>query len=166
MHRLRLQHSHRSARGAPRDGRNRPAGGRTPQRDQPRLAPLLRGRRRSCSARPRSLARRGGRHQASLASQPRARRASPRARLRLRGRRLRLMYRWVEHTAELELQIEAASPEALFADALDALAELIRQDGAGESARFAVDLTAADPATLLADWLGELVYLAETQDFV
>ena len=76
------------------------------------------------------------------------------------------MYHWVEHTAELELRIEAETPEAVFADALAALAELLANEHAGGPASFDVELTAADRATLLVDWLGELVYLAETKDFV
>jgi SHS2 domain-containing protein len=76
------------------------------------------------------------------------------------------MYRWVDHTAELELQIEAASEEDVFIEALEAFAELVRDDVADGSARHGVKLSASDRATLLAEWLGELVFLAETDDFV
>jgi SHS2 domain-containing protein len=76
------------------------------------------------------------------------------------------MYRWVEHTAELELQIDASSQEGLFADALHAFEELVGGDPTGEPARHEVFVLSEDPAVLLAEWLEELVFLAETQSFV
>ena len=76
------------------------------------------------------------------------------------------MYRWVEHTGELELHVEAESPTGVFAEALQAFAELVGDGPAGEPARYEIELEAADQATLLAEWLGELVYLAETQGLV
>jgi SHS2 domain-containing protein len=79
------------------------------------------------------------------------------------------MYRWVDHTAELELRLEAGSEREIFEQALAALGELLAErseaDG-GEAARFAVDASAPDRATLLAEWLSELVYLVETEGFV
>jgi SHS2 domain-containing protein len=79
------------------------------------------------------------------------------------------MYRWVDHTAELELHVEAPTAEAVFRDALDALRELLveRMDGAeGEPATHEVHASAPDRPTLLAEWLAELVYLAEADGFV
>jgi SHS2 domain-containing protein len=79
------------------------------------------------------------------------------------------MYRWVDHTAELELHVEAATEEDVFQEAMAALGELLREhsDGAaGELARHEVSASAPDRATLLAEWLSELVYLAETQRFI
>ena len=76
------------------------------------------------------------------------------------------MYRWVEHTAEFELEIEAETEAAVFADALAALAELLADDGAGPSEQRELELEAADRAALLADWLDELVYLADVDAFV
>ena len=77
-----------------------------------------------------------------------------------------IMYRWVEHTAELELRIDAPTQEAMLADALDAFAELVGGDAEGERTRHEVVVSAADPAVRLVDWLEELVFLAETEDFV
>jgi SHS2 domain-containing protein len=79
-----------------------------------------------------------------------------------------IMYRWVDHTAELELQIDAASREELFADALDAFEELVGGDPAGETTRHEVLVLAEGPdsASLLLEWIEELVFLAETEDFV
>jgi SHS2 domain-containing protein len=81
-----------------------------------------------------------------------------------------MSYAWAEHTGELELRVEAASPEAVLADALAALGELLGEGEAGtpdlarESRR--LDLEGADRAVLLADWLAELAFLAETEGFV
>ena len=75
------------------------------------------------------------------------------------------MYEWREHTAELELVIEADSEEGLFEDALRAFGELVGR-GAGEPARHEVRAEGRDRATLLAAWLEELIFLAETHDFV
>lgn len=76
------------------------------------------------------------------------------------------MYRWVDHTAEVELEIEAATEREVFADALAALAELLETGHEGEPAERAVRVRAGDRATLLAEWLEELVYLAESEGFV
>ena len=51
-------------------------------------------------------------------------------------------------------------------DALAALAELLRNGAAGEGVVFEVAIRAPDRATLLASWLDELVFRAETEDLV
>jgi len=78
------------------------------------------------------------------------------------------MYRWVDHTAELELAIEAASERDVLADALAALAELLGVGGGGAqaAARRSLSVHATDRPALLAAWLEELVFLAESQGFV
>jgi SHS2 domain-containing protein len=80
------------------------------------------------------------------------------------------VYRWAEHTGELELQLEAETRQQVFTDALAALAEVVRPDEPGERAgtpaRYPIEIESDDPAGLLADWLSELVFLADTQDFV
>lgn len=76
------------------------------------------------------------------------------------------MYRWLDHTAEIELRIEAESEPRIFAEALTAIAELIGEELAGEPEQRDLELQAADGATLLAEWLQELVFLAEAEDFV
>jgi SHS2 domain-containing protein len=81
-------------------------------------------------------------------------------------------YRWVEHTAELELEIEAPTKEAVFVDALHALAELLGEDSHGD--RFSREISFSreimvrgrECAVLLRDWLDELVFLAETEGIV
>jgi SHS2 domain-containing protein len=74
------------------------------------------------------------------------------------------VYRWVDHTAEVELEIEADSEREVFADALVALADLLGTAGEGNEPR-AIELNAADRPALLAAWLEELVFLAETEGF-
>jgi SHS2 domain-containing protein len=73
--------------------------------------------------------------------------------------------RWVEHTAELELEIEAASKADVFAEALAAFAELVG-DGKGSAREEEILVQADDAAMLLVEWLDELIYLAETEGFV
>jgi SHS2 domain-containing protein len=82
------------------------------------------------------------------------------------------VWRWIEHTSEVELEVRAASEREVFEEALAALAELV---GIGEGAssaraeRRAVVVEterAGDLAALLAGWLEELVFLAESEGFV
>jgi SHS2 domain-containing protein len=77
-------------------------------------------------------------------------------------------YRWVDHTAEVELEIEAAGEREVLHDALRALAELLGVegdgDGAGSEREVAVD--APDRPALLASWIEELAFLAESEGFV
>lgn len=78
-----------------------------------------------------------------------------------------MTYRWVDHTAELELRIEAETPKQVFEDALAAFAELVDGDGGdGDPITHELWLTAADRPALLVRWLEELVFLADTELFV
>jgi SHS2 domain-containing protein len=76
------------------------------------------------------------------------------------------VYRWAEHTGELELRIDAPTEEAVFAEALTAFAELVADDGSADAEREEVEIEAHDRETLLAEWLNELVYLADARAFV
>ena len=78
------------------------------------------------------------------------------------------MFRWLEHTGELQLEVDAATEEDVFAEAVAALGEVVAPDApAGPPADgYELDLSSPDRSTLLADLLGELVYLAETREFV
>jgi SHS2 domain-containing protein len=78
------------------------------------------------------------------------------------------VYRWVEHTGELELRVEDTSVEAVFEEALVALGELMARAGGpgGEPAKRDLSASASDRPALLAEWLNELIYLAETDGFV
>jgi SHS2 domain-containing protein len=76
------------------------------------------------------------------------------------------VYRWAENVGELEMQVEAASADAVFAEAFAAFCELTRDDGGSDRVQRTIELEAADRADLLADWLDELVYLADAHRFV
>jgi SHS2 domain-containing protein len=77
-------------------------------------------------------------------------------------------HRWIEHTAELQLELHAASEAGIFTEAAVALRELLDdetpQDGA--RAQRSVEAEATDRGALLAAWLAELVFLAETDGLV
>lgn len=77
------------------------------------------------------------------------------------------MYRWVDHTGELELEIGAESEEGTLREAVAALRELLSEEAElGERVVLDVSLSAPDRPGLLADLLTELVFLAETEGFV
>ncbi len=76
-----------------------------------------------------------------------------------------MSYEWVDHTAEQELRIEAPTPEFVLHHSLSALAELLGETD-GPRQTHEIELEARDLADLLAKWLEELVYLADTEGFV
>jgi SHS2 domain-containing protein len=76
------------------------------------------------------------------------------------------VYRWVEHTSELELEIEATTEADVFREALAAFSELVADGEGGKRTRRHVQVTGANREALLVAWLGELAFLAETQAFV
>jgi SHS2 domain-containing protein len=81
------------------------------------------------------------------------------------------VYRWVDHTAEVELEIEAVGEREVLEEALRALAELLGfgetgPAAAGAAATRTVAVDAADRPALLAAWIDELVFLAESEGFV
>ena len=75
-------------------------------------------------------------------------------------------FRWIEHTGELELELEAASERGIFETGFHAMRELIHSNQWRERLEVPVTLTGSDRAALLADWLGELAFLAETRGLV
>jgi len=77
-------------------------------------------------------------------------------------------HRWIEHTAELQLELHARSEAAIFRQAVLALRELLEDDGpvTGDRAERSVEVEATDRGVLLAEWLAELVFLAETEGLV
>jgi SHS2 domain-containing protein len=76
------------------------------------------------------------------------------------------MFQWVEHTSELELEIEAATEPAVFLEALDAFAELVANEKSADSEQRELELRGDDRESLLVAWLDELAFLAETEGFV
>ena len=76
------------------------------------------------------------------------------------------MYRWVEHTGELELEIEAQGRREVFEEAFRAMRGLLQSQHTGGTQSHLVELSAGDGAALLADWLAELAYLGESEGFM
>ena len=74
-------------------------------------------------------------------------------------------YGWGEHTGELELWVTAASEREVFLEALRAMVELLGNEGVERESRD-VAVVATDRGRLLAGWLEELAFLAETEGFV
>lgn len=73
---------------------------------------------------------------------------------------------FIEHTGEVEVVAHAAREQAVFAEVLEAFAELVGPGTDGRPARRDVALDAPDPASLLVDWVNELVYLADVDGFI
>ena len=77
-----------------------------------------------------------------------------------------MAYRWVEHTGELELEIEAATPEEVFGEGLRAMRQVFGADQSGGEEARRIELSAADRGALFADWVAELAFLAEHEAFL
>jgi SHS2 domain-containing protein len=77
-------------------------------------------------------------------------------------------HRWIEHTAELQLELHAPSEAGVFTEALHALRELFEDDTPtdGQRTRRSVEAEATDRGALLAEWMAELVFLAEKEGLV
>ena len=76
------------------------------------------------------------------------------------------VYRFAEHGGEVELELESADEAGIFAAALAAFAELVSEGNHGDVVEHEVELREDDRALLLADWLNELVFLADVERFV
>lgn len=75
-------------------------------------------------------------------------------------------YRWIEHTAELELELSGHDEAAVFAQALRAFAEIVGDGARGEPDSCQIAVAGRERALLLVRWLDELEFLAETEAFV
>jgi len=64
------------------------------------------------------------------------------------------------------MEIEAGTEEAVFADALHALAQLLADEVGGQQVWRDVTIDGRERAALLVGWLDELAFLAETEDLV
>jgi SHS2 domain-containing protein len=78
----------------------------------------------------------------------------------------KVAYRWVDHTSELAVEIEADTVGAVFLEALEAFAELVGDGSSIDSERRDVEVRGDDRGSLLVAWLEELVFLTETEGFV
>jgi SHS2 domain-containing protein len=75
------------------------------------------------------------------------------------------MYRFADHTAELEVELEAESAEGVLVEALRAFAELAGEAD-GEVVEHPVDIAASDLPALLAAWFDELLFLADAERLI
>lgn len=73
-------------------------------------------------------------------------------------------YRVLDHTADVRLEIEAASREELFAEALVAFSDTISEvNGLGDSMHRVIALEAETLAELFVLWFEELLFVFETE---
>lgn len=72
----------------------------------------------------------------------------------------------LEHTAEAELLVFAPSFEQLLAEAARGLAGMIRPSAPAAADWRSVRVQSVDEAALLIDWLNELLFIAETDNWV
>jgi SHS2 domain-containing protein len=75
-------------------------------------------------------------------------------------------YRFAERGGEVELEFDAATEAGVFAAALAAFAEFVATDERGAVEGREVKLEGDYRTLLLVDWLNDLVYLAEVEQFV
>jgi SHS2 domain-containing protein len=75
---------------------------------------------------------------------------------------------WVDHTAEVQLQLGADSLAGLLAEAGRALGALLLRGREAEPSGEArtIELSSVDREALLVDWLNEIVFLAEVERWV
>lgn len=76
-------------------------------------------------------------------------------------------WKFLEHTADVRLEVYGATMEELFLNAATGFTSLLASDAhIVAAAEFEVDLEAAEPEELLINWLRELLYQHETSGFV
>ena len=77
-------------------------------------------------------------------------------------------HRWVDHTSEVQLEVEAESPAGLAAEAGRALGLLMLRGAPAEVAGPArtLEVSSVDREALLVDWLNEILFVAETERWV
>ena len=77
-------------------------------------------------------------------------------------------HRWVDHTAEVQLQVGAESLAGLAAEAGRALGLFLLRGAPSEPAREArtIEVLSVDREALLVDWLNEILFLAEVERWV
>lgn len=75
-----------------------------------------------------------------------------------------MAYRFFEHTADVGVEVEAASYEALLCEGLVSLTDCMTEvEQVGRGLELQVDLVAPSREDLFVEWLNELVFLFETE---
>ena len=77
-------------------------------------------------------------------------------------------HRWLDHTSEVQLQVEAESLAGLAAEAGRALGLLLLHDvpARPEGPAREIQVESVDREALLVDWLNEILFLAEVERWV
>lgn len=77
-------------------------------------------------------------------------------------------HRWLDHTAEVQLQVGAESLAGLVAEAGRALGFLLLRGRATEPSGEArtIEVSSVDREALLVDWLNEIIFLAEVERWI
>ena len=70
-----------------------------------------------------------------------------------------MAYTFLDHTADVAVELAAPTPERLYGEALAAFTDTVTDRSAVEAAEgHDLAVEAADPEELMVEWLGELVY--------
>lgn len=78
-----------------------------------------------------------------------------------------MTYRFLDHTADVGADVEAATLGGLYAEALAAFTDTVTELRAVRPERERrVELSAVDLEDLMVDWLGELLYLFEVDELL
>jgi len=76
-------------------------------------------------------------------------------------------YRFIEHTADTGLEVEARTLDELFVEALRGMTDCITQvEQVAPKTHRRLGVRAGDLGRLLVDWLNEAVYLFEVEDLL
>ena len=78
-----------------------------------------------------------------------------------------MTYRFIEHTADTGLEVEAETLDELFVEALRGMTDCITElERVAPKTRRRIGVRAADLGQLLVEWLSEVVYLFEVEDLL
>ena len=77
-----------------------------------------------------------------------------------------MAHRWVEHTGELEVELEAPSERGVFEAGFEAMRELMSGEASQQRLEIPVELAGRDRAALVAEWLAELAFLGERHGLI
>lgn len=70
-------------------------------------------------------------------------------------------YKFLDHTADIALRVNADTLEQLFIDSAKGMFDIIGNPGYGVDQKVEIDLKAETPEDLMHDWLSELLYVYE-----
>jgi len=77
-----------------------------------------------------------------------------------------MTYKELDHTADVKIRVVAPSLEALFGETASALMEVKYGTVEAGPVRYPIAVDADDPVSLVHDFLSELLYISEVEDFV